>query len=90
MKWTLGDNHEKTLVDFSDVNAATRSGPSLINSVKKNTIKGKKKRSINKPQKKSGIVGIKETEITGKANFSTYQIVYILLACGCNITNRAD
>lgn len=52
MKWTLGDNHEKTLVDFSDVNAATRSGPSLINSVKKNTIKGKKKRSINKPQKK--------------------------------------
>lgn len=54
MKWTLGDNHEKTLVDFSDVNAATQSGPSVIKSVKKKKNNKREKEEINKqtPEKK--------------------------------------
>lgn len=31
MKWPLGDNHGKNLVDFSDVNAANQSVPAVIN-----------------------------------------------------------
>lgn len=30
MKWTLGDDHGKNLVDFSDVNAANPSVPAVI------------------------------------------------------------
>lgn len=33
MKWTLGDNHGKNLVDFSDGNAANQSVPAVINAL---------------------------------------------------------
>lgn len=33
MKRTLGDNHGRNLVDFSDVNAANQSVPAVVNAL---------------------------------------------------------